>query len=109
MLALTRQLLQDLDAPAAEWTKSCTVQDLGSPRRRGERQRRARARSRELVTAANAINTTLYEKLIISFNFIRDIAPVAGIMRVPSVMVVNPSVPAKTIPGPSGVRGDPRL
>ncbi len=41
------------------------------------------------VTPANAINATLYEKL--NFNFIRDIAPVAGIMRVPHVMVVNPS------------------
>jgi tripartite-type tricarboxylate transporter receptor subunit TctC len=49
-----------------------------------------------LVGAWNAINATLYDEL--SFNFIRDIAPVAGIMRVPSVMVVNPSVPAKTIP-----------
>src|SRR5437899_4482401 len=49
-----------------------------------------------LVTAANAINATLYEKL--SFNFIRDIAPVAGIIVVPNVMVVNPSVPAKTVP-----------
>src|SRR5262249_15377427 len=38
----------------------------------------------------------LYDKL--NFNFIRDIAPVAGIMRVPYVMVVNPSVPAKSIP-----------
>ena len=49
-----------------------------------------------LITAANAINTTLYEKL--SFNFVRDIAPVAGIMVVPNVMVVHPSVPAKTVP-----------
>jgi tripartite-type tricarboxylate transporter receptor subunit TctC len=49
-----------------------------------------------LVTAANAINATLYDKL--NFNFIRDIAPVAGIMRVPYVMVVNPSVPAKSVP-----------
>jgi tripartite-type tricarboxylate transporter receptor subunit TctC len=49
-----------------------------------------------LATAANAVNATLYDKL--NFNFIRDIAPVAGIMRVPNVMVVNPSVPAKTIP-----------
>src|SRR5262249_45519414 len=45
---------------------------------------------------ANAINTTLYEKL--NFSFIRDIAPVAGIMVVPNIMLVNPSVPAKTIP-----------
>ena len=49
-----------------------------------------------LITAANAINTTLYEKL--SFNFVRDIAPVAGIMVVPNIMVVHPSVPAKTVP-----------
>ena len=49
-----------------------------------------------LVTAANAINTTLYEKL--NFSFIRDIAPVASIIRHPFVMVVNPSVPAKTVP-----------
>src|SRR5262249_54119524 len=49
-----------------------------------------------LVTASNAFNATLYDKL--NFNFIRDIAPVAGIMRVPSVMMVHPSVPAKTIP-----------
>ena len=49
-----------------------------------------------LVNAANAINATLYDKL--SFNFIRDIAPVGGIMRVPSVMVVHPSLPAKSVP-----------
>jgi tripartite-type tricarboxylate transporter receptor subunit TctC len=48
-----------------------------------------------LAHTANAINATLYEKL--SFNFIRDIAPVAGIMRVPNVMVVNLSLPAKTV------------
>jgi tripartite-type tricarboxylate transporter receptor subunit TctC len=39
---------------------------------------------------------TLYEKL--NFNFIRDIAPVAGIIRGSFVMVVNPSVPAKSVP-----------
>ena len=49
-----------------------------------------------LVGRTNAINATLYDKL--NFNFIRDIAPVAGIIRAPSVMVVNPSVPAKTVP-----------
>jgi tripartite-type tricarboxylate transporter receptor subunit TctC len=49
-----------------------------------------------LVNAANAINATLYHKL--SYNFIRDIAPVAGIMRVPGVLVVHPSLPANTIP-----------
>jgi tripartite-type tricarboxylate transporter receptor subunit TctC len=48
-----------------------------------------------LVNPANAINATLYTKL--PFNFIRDIAPVAGIARVPNVMTVNPSVPAKTV------------
>jgi tripartite-type tricarboxylate transporter receptor subunit TctC len=49
-----------------------------------------------LVNPANAVNATLYEKL--PFNFIRDIAPVAGFIRVPNVMEVNPSVPAKTVP-----------
>ena len=49
-----------------------------------------------LVGPPNAINATLYDKL--NFNFIRDIAPVASIVRVPNVMVVNPSVPAKTVP-----------
>src|SRR5215813_11217275 len=48
-----------------------------------------------LVTASNAINATLYDKL--SFNFIRDIAPVAGIVHVPLVMEVHPSVPARTV------------
>ena len=49
-----------------------------------------------LVSAINAVNATLYEKL--NFNFVRDIAPVAIIMRVPFVMEVNPTVPAKTVP-----------
>jgi tripartite-type tricarboxylate transporter receptor subunit TctC len=44
----------------------------------------------------NMINATLYERL--SFNFIRDIAPVASILRAPQVMLVNPSVPARTMP-----------
>lgn len=48
-----------------------------------------------LVGPAAMTNATLYDKL--NFNFVHDIAPVAGIMRVPSVMVVNPSFPAKTI------------
>jgi tripartite-type tricarboxylate transporter receptor subunit TctC len=49
-----------------------------------------------LAHTANAINATLYERL--NFNFIRDITPVAGIIRVPSVMVVNPSLSATTVP-----------
>ena len=49
-----------------------------------------------LVAAANAINATLYEKL--NFNFIRDIAPVATIAGAPNVMVVHPSVSARTVP-----------
>jgi tripartite-type tricarboxylate transporter receptor subunit TctC len=49
-----------------------------------------------LVGLSNAINATLYEKL--NFNFIRDIAPVACIGGGPYIMVVNPSVPAKTVP-----------
>ena len=48
------------------------------------------------VTTPNAVNATLYDKL--NFNFIRDIAPVAPIVRFPYIMVVNPSVPAKTLP-----------
>jgi tripartite-type tricarboxylate transporter receptor subunit TctC len=49
-----------------------------------------------LVAPANAINVTLYEKL--NYNFVHDIAPVAGLIRFPNVMEVNPSVPAKTVP-----------
>jgi tripartite-type tricarboxylate transporter receptor subunit TctC len=49
-----------------------------------------------VVGPAGAINATLYEKL--DFNFIRDIAPVAAIIRTPLVMVVNPLFPAKTVP-----------
>src|SRR5215831_18409954 len=49
-----------------------------------------------LVAPANAINATLYEKL--NHNFMRDTAPVAGLIRFPNVIVVNPSVPAKTVP-----------
>jgi len=48
------------------------------------------------ITQTNAINATLYDNL--NFNFIRDIEPVAEILRVPAVMMVNPSVPAKTVP-----------
>jgi tripartite-type tricarboxylate transporter receptor subunit TctC len=48
-----------------------------------------------IVGTFNAFNATLYDKL--NFNFIRDIAPVAGIIVVPNVMVVHPSFPAKTI------------
>jgi len=49
-----------------------------------------------LVGGFNAVNATFYDKL--NFNFIRDIAPVAGIMRTSNVVVVHPSFPAKTIP-----------
>ncbi|MGB6537485.1 MAG: tripartite tricarboxylate transporter substrate binding protein [Xanthobacteraceae bacterium] len=49
-----------------------------------------------VASGVNAVNATLYEKL--NFNFMRDIAPVASICRVPDVMVVDPSVPAKTVP-----------
>ena len=49
-----------------------------------------------LVNPANGINATLYKNL--SFNFIRDIAPVAGIVRTPNVMEVTPSLPVKTVP-----------
>jgi tripartite-type tricarboxylate transporter receptor subunit TctC len=49
-----------------------------------------------MIDPQPAINVTLFDKL--NFDFIRDIAPVAGIIRMPAVMVVNPSVPAKTVP-----------
>jgi tripartite-type tricarboxylate transporter receptor subunit TctC len=49
-----------------------------------------------LVQNPNAINATLYDKL--NFNFIRDIAPVAGLIRAPNVVVVHPSFPAATLP-----------
>jgi len=49
-----------------------------------------------MISTPNAINATLYGNL--SFDFTRDIAPVAGIMRVPSVMAVSPSLPVKTVP-----------
>jgi tripartite-type tricarboxylate transporter receptor subunit TctC len=49
-----------------------------------------------LVVANNAVNATLYDKL--NFNFIRDIAPVASVARVPGSLDVNPSVPVRTVP-----------
>jgi tripartite-type tricarboxylate transporter receptor subunit TctC len=49
-----------------------------------------------LIPTAAAINTTLYDNL--TFNLVRDIAPVAGIVRVPNLMLVNPLLPARTVP-----------
>jgi tripartite-type tricarboxylate transporter receptor subunit TctC len=49
-----------------------------------------------LVTSSNAINATLYHHL--NFNFMRDIAPIAGILQAPSVLEVNPSLPVKSVP-----------
>jgi tripartite-type tricarboxylate transporter receptor subunit TctC len=49
-----------------------------------------------LVSTAHAINATLYDRL--NYDFARDIAPVAGFMRVPNVLVVNPSLPVKSLP-----------
>jgi tripartite-type tricarboxylate transporter receptor subunit TctC len=49
-----------------------------------------------LCASTDTINATLYDKL--NFNFIRDIAPVAGIARAPNALVVHPSFPAKTVP-----------
>jgi tripartite-type tricarboxylate transporter receptor subunit TctC len=49
-----------------------------------------------LITSANFINATLYQTL--NFNFIRDIVPVGSLSREPAVMLVHPSVPAKTVP-----------
>src|SRR6202158_4952095 len=49
-----------------------------------------------LATVPNAVNASLYDNL--KFNFVRDIAPVAGVIRVPMVVLVHPSLPAQTIP-----------
>jgi tripartite-type tricarboxylate transporter receptor subunit TctC len=49
-----------------------------------------------LVSAAHAINATLYDRL--NYNFLRDIAPVAGVIRVPNLMEVNPSLPPRSVP-----------
>jgi tripartite-type tricarboxylate transporter receptor subunit TctC len=49
-----------------------------------------------MVAPANTINMSLYDKL--NFNFMRDMVPVAGVVRVPNVLEVNPSVPVKTVP-----------
>ena len=49
-----------------------------------------------LTNFSNAVNAALYEKL--SFDFMRDMAPVVGISRAPVILAVNPSVPAKTVP-----------
>ena len=49
-----------------------------------------------MVTGANAINTTLYDKL--NYNFVRDIAPIASVIRSPFVLEVYPAVPVKTVP-----------
>jgi tripartite-type tricarboxylate transporter receptor subunit TctC len=49
-----------------------------------------------VATSSNAVNATLYDKL--SFNFIREIAPVAGVVSAPNFMVLGPTVPAKTVP-----------
>ncbi len=65
------------------------------PRGRSGARGAGRRLHRLLVNPANGINATLYKKL--SFNFVRDIAPVGGLMRVPNVMVVNNDVPAKTV------------
>jgi Tripartite tricarboxylate transporter family receptor len=56
-----------------------------------------------LIGLPNAINATLYDKL--SFNFIRDVTPVAGILRTPEIMVVNLSVPATSRVGNGGCPG----
>lgn len=61
---------------------------MRAPRRRGY--------TLFLVTQTNTINTTLYKNL--SFNFVRDVAPIAGLTRVPGVVVAAPSLPAKTLP-----------
>ena len=63
---------------------------------RRSRQHRLTANTLLWAPTASAINATLYENL--HFNFIRDTTPVAGCVQLPNIMVVNPSLPAKTVP-----------
>ena len=77
--------------------RRCQYQHRSGRARAGRRLHAAPGRH-----LANAINATLYDKL--NFDFMRDIAPVAGIIRVPIVMKVNPSVPAKPFPNSSLMR-----
>ena len=67
----------------------------GNRRQRGSAELPADGYTLLLCSVANAISATLYDNL--KYNF-RDIAPVAGISRAPNVMVLHPSVPAKTVP-----------
>jgi tripartite-type tricarboxylate transporter receptor subunit TctC len=86
-------------AVGAAWPAICYRQQAGWRRQYWHRGRRECAAGRlhaSLASSPNAISATLYAKL--NFNFIRDIAPVAGLIRNPTVMVVHPSVPAKTVP-----------
>jgi tripartite-type tricarboxylate transporter receptor subunit TctC len=50
-----------------------------------------------MAATGAAINATLYENKL-NYNFLRDIAPIVSVFRVPNVMVVHPSIPAKTVP-----------
>src|SRR5262249_50233976 len=78
------------------WSKTAQVAaPISAPKRRCERCRTATHFL--LMSTTNAINATLYDRL--NFDFLRDIAPVAGLISLPFVMVVNPSVPAKTVAG----------
>jgi tripartite-type tricarboxylate transporter receptor subunit TctC len=56
-----------------------------------------------LTSSGNAINTTLYDNL--NFVFQRDIAPVSGLLRVPNLVVVHPSIPARRFPNLSPMQG----
>ena len=67
------------------------------PRRRGRRQRGAR-RLHAVSSSMCRTRSTRRSTTKLNFNFIRDITPVAAIMRMPNVMLVNPSVPVKTVP-----------
>jgi tripartite-type tricarboxylate transporter receptor subunit TctC len=71
-------------------------QPAGRRQQYQHRTRRASASGRLQVGTTNAINAILYDNL--NFNFIRDIAPVASMMRTTNVMVVQPSFPAKSVP-----------
>ena len=86
----------------SDWANNSSLKTDRAPaaiRHRGGRAGTPDGYTLVMVGQPNAINATLYDKL--SFSFISDVAPVAGVIRFPNVMNVTPSVPAKTVPSSS--------
>ena len=94
--ALVRLTGQWLWGGSASHSSSKTDREPGRHRYRSRRQSRSRRLHTLYVSPANAINAALYPKL--NFDFIRDTAPVSGLVRVANLMVVHPSLPVTTVP-----------